>query len=119
MRKDLKLYVIGLRRCAELRVGKKPPVPHTTSFSKIVPVTKLVQQPIGEFGTQYVAQTRRRKFTFKQTTWTGGRVLGPISANSLAYLGIYVNRDAVKEVPARHVDRLLAIVEGRQAEVQQ
>lgn len=113
MRRGLNLYVIGLRRCAEVRVGKKPPIPHTTSFSKTVPVTRMVWERLGDFGGRYCSKTINRKCVFKQTTWSGGRVLGPISSNSLAYLGIYVPRDRVKQVPAKLVNRLLEHLEAR------
>jgi hypothetical protein len=107
LRKDLNLYVVGLRRCAEVRVGRKPPVSHTTSFSKVVPVTRLKRETIGLYGFRYNPITVEKKVEFKQTTWTGGRVLGPISSNSLAYLGIFVARDKVKQVPAKFVNRIL------------
>lgn len=110
MRKDLHLYAIGLRRCAEIRVGRKPPLPHTTSFSKVVPVSRPVyhERPLDGspwIGTTY--KTTMRKVEFKQTTWKGGRVLGPISSNSLAYLGVFVPRDRVKQIPAKLVNRVL------------
>jgi len=106
LRKDLNLYVIGLRRCAEVRVGRKPPVSHTTSFSKVIPVTRMKRET-GPFGFHYRDVIVEKKVEFKQTTWTGGRVLGPISSNSLAYLGIFVARDKVRQVPARFVNRIL------------
>jgi hypothetical protein len=107
LRSDLNLYVIGLRRCAEVRVGRKPPVSHTTSFSKVVPITRMRWERVGEWGSRYVTKTVEKEVEFKQTTWTGGRVLGPISSNSLAYLGIFIPRDKVKQVPAKFVNRIL------------
>lgn len=107
LRKDLNLYVIGLRRCAEIRVGRKPPVAHTTSFSKVVPVTKPIYTN-GVFG-RYITDSKivMKKVEFKQTIWKGGRVLGPISTNALAYIGMYAARDKVVKVPLKFHTRLL------------
>jgi hypothetical protein len=113
LRSDLNLYVIGMRRCAEVRVGKKPPIPHTTSFEKVVPVTKLIRHTDDVWGNpRFTRKEVMKKAEFKQTTWEGGRVLGPISANSLAYLGIWVGRDKVREVPAKYVQKLLDHLEA-------
>lgn len=99
-----------------MRVGKKPPIPHTTSFSRVVPIQKMVQERIGPFSTKFTMKTVNKKFVFNQTTWTGGRVLGPISSNSLAYLGLSVSRNKVKQVPPRTIQAVLKLLEASHVE---
>lgn len=111
LRKDLKVYIIGMKGWVEVRVAKVPPKPHVTTCFKSIQVSERCW-PKYKIGVGYIPPEQpfrnvNRTITLKAVTWSGGRTICSLAGSKLYRLTrISVKPDTLLELPEKWVKSL-------------